>query len=282
MFEVVAKSFKANVAINCDFISFSHINAMLLMDQKKTGNSPLSTTATYTGIFEEIRGLYAQESKAKELSLKKADFSFNSKKHTCKACKGMGKTKVSLDFLSDVWVNCDSCGGKRYDNTILGITFKGNSIAQLLDKSISQIKELFKEHASIHHQLQVLEDVGIGYLSLGQSTSSLSGGETQRLKLAKELMKNSPEKTLYIFDEPSIGLHFQDLEKLIAVFKKLAQAGHSVVLIEHHLQLIQNSDYLIDLGPHGGEKGGEVLFQGKTEDIKQCSNSYTAKALRGS
>ena len=278
-FEVIANSFYAASPINCQEISFTNIDSIVVMDQQKIGSSPLSTIATYTGLFDSIRDIFAQEALAKQKKFQKSHFSFNSKQGSCKNCKGMGQTKVSLDFLSDVWVICDACQGKRYKEEILEIKYKEHSIADLLDLSISQAFSLFQKQALTSHHLKILEEVGLGYIKLGQATNTLSGGEIQRLKLAKELIKETKGKTLYIFDEPSTGLHMQDVEILIKVFRKLRKNGNTILMIEHHLDIIRASDWIVDLGPEGGENGGKLLYSGPTIELHRAKESYTAQKL---
>lgn len=280
VFEVIAKSYKNGQPLNCKAISFQNINSISIMDQQSIGTSPLSNCATYTGIFDPIRDLFANESSAKERGFKKSHFSFNSKDGSCPTCKGMGQNKVPMDFLSDVWVVCESCDGKRYKNEVLEVMYHGKSIDDILKMSISEAKEFFTEAKKIAPSLEILEDLGLGYLQLGQATSTLSGGESQRLKLANDLNKQNTAKTLFIFDEPSTGLHLQDVELLLKVFRKLVENGHSLIVVEHHLDIIRSADWVIDLGPEGGDAGGELIFSGKIEDFLTCGTSFTSLALR--
>jgi len=261
-FDVIANSFKAGKAVNCQSISFHHIKGLSLIDQEKIGTSPLSTAATYTGLFDFIRDLFSKQEEAKKQKLKKSHFSFNSKDGACPTCKGMGQLKVSMDFLSDVWTVCDSCHGNRYKEHILEVYFNKYNINDILNLSIHQALSVFKDYPKIQHILNVLEEIGLGYLKLGQATSTLSGGETQRLKLAIELIKDSSTNSLYIFDEPSTGLHMQDVESLIKVLNKLVKKGNTVLVIEHNRDIIQASDWQIDLGPDGGDFGGELVYEG--------------------
>jgi excinuclease ABC subunit A len=279
-FDVIAKSFKAGKAVNCREISFENIDHLLVVNQQKIGTSPLSTAATYTGLFDLIRELFASSEAAKKDKLKKSHFSFNSKDGRCDTCKGMGQLKVSMDFLSDVWVNCDSCHGKRYKSNILEVRYKALSISDVLDLEISQALVFFKDQPKIYSILKVLDDIGLGYVTLGQATSTLSGGETQRLKLASHLIKEQAGKGLYIFDEPTTGLHMQDVERLLKVFRKLVGAGHSIIVVEHNLDVIRASDWIIDLGPEGGDKGGNLVFAGHPSKIVHCKKSLTGKALK--
>ncbi|MFK5894702.1 MAG: excinuclease ABC subunit UvrA [Pseudomonadota bacterium] len=279
-FDVIADSYNAGRAVNCSETNFNNINSILVIDQQKIGTSPLSTPATYTGLFDLIRELFAKLDESKSRRLKKSSFSFNSKDGRCPTCKGMGNVKVSMDFLSDVWIVCDTCNGKRYKNAILEIKFNGHNINDILNLEVSDAISVFKGYSKISDILSVLQEIGLGYLKLGQATSTLSGGETQRLKLANELIKASSTNGLFIFDEPSTGLHMQDVENLISVFNNLVEKGNTVIVVEHNLDIIRASDWVIDLGLEGGDKGGEVIFAGSPEDIVKCEASFTGKALK--
>ncbi|NPD45168.1 MULTISPECIES: excinuclease ABC subunit UvrA [unclassified Lentimicrobium] len=279
VFTVIAKSYKSGKAENCESISFDNINSISIMDQQSIGTSSLSNCATYTGIFEDIRDIFAKESEAKAKGFKKSHFSFNSKDGSCPACKGMGQNKVPMDFLSDVWVTCEICDGKRYKEEVLEVKHQEKSIDEVLKMSISEAKEFFSHAKKTAPALNILEEVGLGYIQLGQATSTLSGGETQRLKLAHELNKQSSSKTLFIFDEPSTGLHIQDVELLLKVFRKLVDEGHSLIIVEHNIDIIKAADWIIDLGPEGGDAGGELIFSGKLEELKTCDGSFTSMAL---
>ena len=279
-FDVIANSFKAGHAVNCKEISFKNIDGILVIDQQKIGASPLSTPATYTGLFDLIRELFATIPDAKSKGLKKSSFSFNSKDGRCESCKGMGHVKVSMDFLSDVWVSCDSCNGKRYKNTILDVQYKGHSISNVLQMEVSKALTVFEDQPKIISILNVLKEIGLGYVTLGQATSTLSGGETQRLKLASHLIKERSGKSLLIFDEPSTGLHMHDVDKLLAVFRKLVAAGNTVIVVEHNLDIIRASDWIIDLGPEGGDKGGALVYSGIPSEVSNCVASFTSKTLR--
>jgi len=278
-FDVIANSFKAGHAVNCKEISFKNIDGILVIDQQKIGASPLSTPATYTGLFDLIRELFATIPDAKSKGLKKSSFSFNSKDGRCESCKGMGHLKVSMDFLSDVWVSCDSCNGKRYKNIILEVQYKGYSISDVLQLEVSKALTIFEDQPKIIAILEVLEEIGLGYVTLGQATSTLSGGETQRLKLASHFIKERSGKSLLIFDEPSTGLHMHDVDKLLAVFRKLVAAGNTVIVVEHNLDIIRASDWIIDLGPEGGDKGGVLVYSGIPSEISNYEASFTGKAL---
>jgi len=279
-FDVIANSFKAGHAVNCKEISFKNIDGILVIDQQKIGASPLSTPATYTGLFDLIRELFATIPNAKSKGLKKSSFSFNSRDGRCESCKGMGHIKVSMDFLSDVWISCDSCNGKRYKHTILDVQYKGHSISNVLQLEVSEALAVFEDQPKIISILNVLKEIGLGYVTLGQATSTLSGGETQRLKLASHLIKERSGKSLLIFDEPSTGLHMHDVDKLLVVFRKLVAAGNTVIVVEHNLDIIRASDWIIDLGPEGGDKGGALVYSGIPSEISNCEESFTGMALR--
>ena len=278
-FDVIADSFIAGRPIDCKSISFNNIDNILVVDQQKIGTSPLSTSATYTGLFDLIRELFANLNESKTAGLKKSHFSFNSKEGRCPTCKGMGNVKISMDFLSDVWVRCDTCHGKRYISSVLKIRFNDHNISDILNLEISEAINVFKDHTKITRILKILEEIGLGYVKLGQATSTLSGGETQRLKLANELIKDRSENCLFIFDEPSTGLHMQDVERLLTVFNNLVETGNTVLVVEHNLNIIQASDWIIDLGPEGGDKGGKLIYLGTPNEIKKDSFSYTGTAL---
>ncbi len=280
VYQTIASSFNAGHAINCRHISFGDLKQLVLIDQQKIGTSPLSTAATYTGLFDLIRDIFAKQTQAKANGLKKSHFSFNSKDGGCPECKGMGKIRVSMDFLSDLWVDCDSCHGQRYKAPILEIIYEGHSISDILMLEVDEALLLFRHEKKVSSILQLLSDIGLGYLSLGQATNSLSGGETQRLKLASQLMGSGEEKTLFIFDEPSTGLHMKDVEVLLKVFDKLTASGHMCMVVEHNLDIIQASDWIIDLGPEGGELGGSLLYSGPQKGLIHQEESYTAQALK--
>lgn len=279
VFDVIADSYNTGLPINCSSIEFNDISSLSIMNQDKIGTSPLSTSATYTGMFDIIRGEFAKLPEAKSHGFNKSHFSFNSKEGKCPVCKGMGSTKVSMDFLSDVWVVCDNCHGNRYNNSILKIKLNDKSIIDVLNMEITEALDFFSLHTDITKSLQILNDVGLGYIKLGQATNTLSGGETQRLKLATELIKNKSEKCLFIFDEPSTGLHMKDVENLISVFNSLVDDGNTVLVVEHNLEIIRSSDWVIDLGTEGGELGGNIVYKGDVDGLKKSSLSYTGKAL---
>ncbi len=262
-FKVVAHSYQAGRPVNCTSIDFGKFQSVSIIDQQRIGTSPLSTPATYTGIFDLIREVFAGLPEAKKAHLKKNHFSFNNAEGRCETCKGMGQTRMSLDFLSDVWVTCESCLGARYKKEVLYIRWKELNMNDVLHLEVSSAMKYFHEHAKISHKLKWLNELGLGYLRLGQATDTLSGGETQRLKLASELMKENKGRCLYIFDEPSTGLHMQDVDKLIDVFNQLVNEHHTILVVEHNQDIIKASDWVIDLGPEGGEMGGELCYEGK-------------------
>lgn len=259
---VITPSFKAARPVNCETISFSAFNHLEVINQDPIGTNALSTPATYTGLMNLIREVMASLPEAKKLSLKKSHFSFNSPDGRCEQCKGMGQTKVSMDFLSDIWIPCESCHGQRFKEHVLQVSYRGKNISQVLQMEILSAGQLFSDVPSIATKIQALSDIGLGYLKLGQSTSTLSGGEIQRLKLAGALAVSENNNTLYIFDEPSTGLHMKDVQILINVFHDLINKGHTVLVIEHNNDIIQSSDWIIGLGPEGGDLGGEIIFNG--------------------
>ncbi len=281
VFDVISNSYNAGSPVNCSRSSFNNINSITSINQHKIGVSPLSTISTYTGIFDAIRDEFSKLPASQESGLKKSHFSFNSKEGNCTTCKGMGNIKVSMDFLSDVWVVCDDCQGNRYKDSVLKVKLNNHSIIDVLNMEVNEALDFFQHHKKIVQTLKILQDIGLGYILLGQSTSTLSGGETQRLKLASELTKSTGKNNLYIFDEPSTGLHMQDVEKLMSVFERLVYEGNTVVVVEHNLEIIKSSDWIIDLGPDGGELGGSIVYNGNVDGLVNCSQSYTGKALMG-
>ncbi len=263
-----------------DLTGVSHLDKVIDIDQSPIGRTPRSNPATYTKAFDGIRELFAKTPQAKVRGYKKGRFSFNVKGGRCEACGGQGENKIEMQFMPDVYVKCEVCGGKRYNREALEIKYKGKTISDVLDMTVDTALEFFKNVPKVKRKLQTLHDVGLGYIRLGQSAPTLSGGEAQRVKLALELSKRSRGNTLYILDEPTTGLHFADLEKLIKIIKRLVNKGNTVVVIEHNLDVIANSDWVVDLGPEGGGKGGEVVFSGTVSDLIKDKKSYTAQALR--
>ena len=262
----------------------SRVSAVELVDQNPIGRSSRSNPATYMKVFDEVRALYAQQPLAKARGYKSGFFSFNVEGGRCDACEGEGYVTVSMQFMSDVHLLCEECHGSRYKDEALEVLYKGKNISEILEMTVDQALDFFDadETRSIYNRLKPLQDVGLGYLMLGQSSSSLSGGEAQRIKLAAYLVKGNAEDKpmLFIFDEPSTGLHFHDIRKLLAAFDRLIERGHSIVVIEHHHDIIKCADWVIDLGPEGGDKGGRVVFAGTPEELAKCKESYTARCLK--
>ena len=250
------------------------------IDQSPIGRTPRSNPATYTKLFDHIRELYAQTPDAKVRGYKPGRFSFNVRGGRCETCKGDGTIKIEMHFLPDVYVPCETCGGKRYNRETLEVRFKGKSIADVLEMSVEEALGFFAKIPKIRRRLQTLHDVGLDYIKLGQPATTLSGGEAQRVKLSSELSKVATGRTLYILDEPTTGLHFADIEKLLEVLQRLADAGNTVLVIEHNLDVIKQADWLVDLGPEGGEAGGEVIATGTPEQVAEVEESYTGQFLR--
>jgi len=250
------------------------------VDQSPLGRTPRSNPATYTGLFSDIRKLFEQTPEAKIRGYKAGRFSFNVKGGRCETCQGAGVKTIEMNFLPDVYVVCDECNGKRYNNETLAVLYKGKSISQVLDMTINQAAEFFENVPSLNQKLRILKDVGLGYIRLGQPSTTLSGGESQRVKLAAELSKKDTGKTMYILDEPTTGLHFEDVRVLLQVLDRLVQRGNTVMVIEHNMDVIKMADHIIDLGMEGGEKGGTVVATGPPEDIANNASSYTARFLK--
>ena len=265
----------------CDRVEgLDNIDKVILLDQSPIGRTPRSNPATYTGVFNLIRDLFASTTDAKLRGYNQSRFSFNVKGGRCESCQGDGLIKIEMHFLSDVYVPCDVCHGKRYNRETLEVKYKGKSIADVLDMTVQEAGEYFKNQQSILTKIKTLEDVGLGYIRLGQSSTTLSGGEAQRVKLATELSKRSTGNTLYILDEPTTGLHIADVHRLMDILSRLVDAGNTVVVIEHNLDVIKMADHVIDLGPEGGDDGGYVVFSGTPEDCAECRESYTGEYLR--
>ena len=262
-----------------EITGFENIDKIIDIDQSPIGRTPRSNPATYTDLFTHIRELFAKTNESKVRGYKAGRFSFNVKGGRCEACKGDGLVKIEMNFLSDVYVKCDVCKGKRYNRETLEVKYKGKTIADVLDMSVKEALEFFDSIPSIKNKLQTLNDVGLDYMKLGQSATTLSGGEAQRIKLASELNKRSTGKTLYLLDEPSVGLHWADLDKLAKILHALADQGNTILMIEHNLDLIKIADHIIDLGPEGGVDGGRIVAQGTPDDIMNCKESYTGQYL---
>ena len=256
-----------------------HLDKLVQVDQSPIGRTPRSNPATYTGVFDKIRNLFAETQEAKVRGYKAGRFSFNVKGGRCEACRGDGTIKIEMNFLPDVYVPCEVCGGARYNRETLEVRYKGKNIAEVLDMPISEATEFFEPITSIHRYLQTLCDVGLGYVRLGQAATTLSGGEAQRVKLAAELQKRSNGRTIYILDEPTTGLHFEDIRKLMLVLNGLVDKGNTVLVIEHNLDVIKCADWIIDMGPEGGSGGGTVVAEGTPEDVAKVKGSYTGQFL---
>ena len=263
-----------------DITGLEQLDKVIDIDQSPIGRTPRSNPATYTGVFDLIRDLFAATTDAKARGYKKGRFSFNVKGGRCEACSGDGILKIEMHFLPDVYVPCEVCGGKRYNRETLEVKYKGKSIFDILDMTIEDAVEFFKNVPSVLRKIQTLHDVGLGYVKLGQPSTELSGGEAQRIKLATELSRKSTGKTIYILDEPTTGLHFADVHKLVEILHRLAADGNTVVVIEHNLDVIKTADYIIDMGPEGGDGGGTVIAQGTPEEICEVEASYTGKFLK--
>ena len=256
-----------------------YLDKLVQVDQSPIGRTPRSNPATYTGVFDKIRNLFAATPDAKMRGYKAGRFSFNVKGGRCEACHGDGTIKIEMNFLPDVYVPCEVCHGQRYNRETLEVRYKGKNIAEVLDMPIVEAAEFFKPITSIHRYLQTLVDVGLGYVRLGQPATTLSGGEAQRVKLATELQKRSTGRTVYILDEPTTGLHFEDVRKLLEVLNGLVDKGNTVIVIEHNLDVIKSADWVIDLGPEGGSGGGRVVAAGTPEDVARVPESFTGQFL---
>jgi len=257
-----------------------NIETVRLIDQSPIGRTPRSNPATYTGVFDYIREMFAETKLSKQRGYKKGRFSFNVKGGRCEACGGQGTVKIEMNFLSDVHVPCEECGGARYNDETLDVTYKDKTIADILEMEVAEAYDFFEASSQLRRRLKLLKDVGLGYMSLGQPSTTLSGGEAQRVKLAEELGKKQTGDTLYLLDEPTTGLHKEDERKLIEVLQRLVDNGNSVVVVEHELDLVKNADHIVDLGPEGGEGGGEVVASGTPEDVARTEGSYTGEYLR--
>ncbi|MBF0242128.1 MAG: ATP-binding cassette domain-containing protein, partial [Desulfamplus sp.] len=256
------------------------INKIINIDQKPIGRTPRSNPATYTKVFDPIRELFSMLPESRARGYQKGRYSFNVKGGRCEACSGDGYIKVEMHFLADVFVPCEVCRGRRFNSSTLEIKYKNHSIADVLDLSVMQACELFANHPQIINILNTLMDVGLSYIKLGQAATTLSGGEAQRIKLARELSRRDTGQTLYILDEPTTGLHFQDIRLLLKVLNRLRDGGNTVIVIEHNLDVIKTADWIIDLGPEGGSGGGQIIAQGSPEDVVKVKNSYTGNYLK--
>ena len=258
----------------------SHFDKCIDIDQSPIGRTPRSNPATYTGIFTAIRELFAGTQEARSRGYKPGRFSFNVRGGRCEACQGDGVIKVEMHFLPDIYVSCDVCKGKRYNRETLEVKYKGKSIHEVLDMTVEEALQYFDPIPAVKRKLQTLMDVGLSYIHLGQNATTLSGGEAQRVKLAKELSKRDTGKTLYILDEPTTGLHFHDIEQLLSVLHRLRDHGNSVVVIEHNLDVIKTADWIVDLGPEGGDGGGQIIATGTPEAVATIVESHTGRFLK--
>ncbi len=259
---------------------FESLDKIIDIDQSPIGRTPRSNPATYTGVFDDIRDLFATTNEAKIRGYKKGRFSFNVKGGRCESCKGDGILKIEMHFLPDVYVPCEVCHGTRYNSETLEVKYKGKSIADVLQLTVDEAVEFFQAVPKIKRKLQTIKDVGLGYVTLGQSATTLSGGEAQRMKLASELQRVSTGNTFYVLDEPTTGLHTDDIARLLEVLNRLVEAGNTVLVIEHNLDVIKTADYIIDMGPEGGSGGGLVIATGTPEEVAKDKNSHTGRYLK--
>ena len=263
-----------------DILGIDQLDKVINIDQSPIGRTPRSNPATYTGVFDQIRDLFAATADAKAKGYKKGRFSFNVKGGRCEACSGDGIIKIEMHFLPDVYVPCEVCKGKRYNRETLEVKYKGKSIYDVLNMTVEEALTFFENVPSIRRKIETLYDVGLSYIRLGQPSTTLSGGEAQRIKLATELSKRSTGKTIYILDEPTTGLHFADVHKLIEILRRLSEGGNTVVVIEHNLDVIKTADHIIDIGPEGGDRGGMVIARGTPEEVAENPVSYTGKYVK--
>ena len=255
------------------------VSDVVLVDQSPIGRTPRSNPVTYLKAFDPIREIFAATKDAKSRGLTASHFSFNVPGGRCEACQGEGEVRVEMQFLADVFVPCDQCDGKRFKPQILEVKYRGRNIHQVLDLTVREALTFFSSSPKVLRRLQVLDEIGLGYLRLGQPATTLSGGEAQRIKIASHLSSRTGDRILYVLDEPTTGLHFDDIAKLLTAFKKLIEAGHTLVVIEHNLDVLKTADYLIDLGPEGGEEGGRVVATGTPEQVARMPGSYTGQFL---
>jgi excinuclease ABC subunit A len=275
------RKYRTATIYNCaSFTGTEYLSRAILIDQSPIGRTPRSNIATYTGAFTHIRGLFAESSEAKLRGWKANRFSFNVKGGRCEACEGNGEIAVEMHFLPTVYVTCDVCNGKRFDKETLTIKYRKKNIYEVLQMTVEEAIIFFTDIPMVYDRLRTLMDVGLGYIKLGQSATTLSGGEAQRVKVSSELYRPHLEKTIYLLDEPTVGLHYDDVAKLLEVLNKLVDKGNSVILIEHNMDIIKNCDYVLDIGPEGGEGGGNLIAKGTPEDIANSKNSYTGKYLK--
>jgi excinuclease ABC subunit A len=257
-----------------------HISDVVLVDQAPIGRTPRSNPATYTKAFDDIRQIFAETRDAYSRGFGPGHFSFNLEAGRCETCQGNGTVTVEMQFLADVELTCEDCKGRRFKNSVLEVQYKSRSIAEVLNLTIHEAMEFFAGKSALIRKLRLLDEIGLGYLRLGQSSTSLSGGEAQRIKLASFISSSSTKNALFVFDEPTTGLHFDDIRKLLAAFDKLISSGNSLLVIEHNLEVIKTADWVIDLGPEGGDAGGRIVFEGTPEELVKCRTSYTGRHLR--
>ncbi|HFB67662.1 MAG TPA: excinuclease ABC subunit A, partial [Calditrichae bacterium] len=283
LYPILARHFYSSKLIPLPYDAIEgleHVDKVIDIDQSPIGRTPRSNPATYTGVFTQIRDLFSQLPEAKIRGYKPGRFSFNVKGGRCEACQGDGVKKIEMHFLPDVYVTCEVCKGKRYNRETLEIRYKDKTIADVLDMTVEEALAFFDKIPAIKRRLQTLYDVGLGYIRLGQQATTLSGGEAQRVKLATELSKIGTGRTVYILDEPTTGLHFADIRRLLDVLNQLVDRGNTVIVIEHNMDVIKTADWIIDLGPEGGDRGGEIVFEGTPEEIIHCPDSYTGQFLK--
>jgi len=289
MYEILYKNLQARYErkyrsaqiYNCaSFTGTEYLSRAILIDQAPIGRTPRSNIATYTGAFSHIRELFAASSEARLRGWKANRFSFNVKGGRCEACEGNGEIAVEMHFLPTVYVTCDVCNGKRFDKETLTIKYKKKNIYEVLQMTVEEALKFFEDIPAVSDRLKTLMDVGLGYILLGQSATTLSGGEAQRVKISAELYRPHLEKTIYLLDEPTVGLHYDDVAKLLEVLNKLVDKGNTVVLIEHNMDIIKNCDYIVDIGPEGGAGGGKLVAKGTPEEVANNPKSYTGKYLK--
>jgi excinuclease ABC subunit A len=271
---------KAKPGRHEDVSGVEHLDKVINIDQSPIGRTPRSNPGTYTNVFTYIRELFASLPEAKIRGYKPGRFSFNVKGGRCEACQGDGIIKIEMHFLPDIYVPCEVCRGKRFNRETLQVRYSGKNIAEVLDMTVEESMQFFDKIPRIKRKLQTLWDVGLGYVKLGQSSTTLSGGEAQRIKLSRELSKRATGRTLYILDEPTTGLHFEDIKRLLEVLSRLVDAGNTVIVIEHNLDVIKCADWIIDLGPEGGDEGGYVIAEGTPEEVMEMPQSYTGQFLK--
>jgi excinuclease ABC subunit A len=284
LYKGLARRMNDNTSVNPgehdDITGLENVETVRLIDQSPIGRTPRSNPATYTGVFDYIRELFAETNLSKQRGYEKGRFSFNVKGGRCEECGGQGTVKIEMNFLSDVYVPCEACDGARYNDATLDVTYKDATIADVLDMSVDEAHDFFESSSRLRRRLKLLKDVGLGYMRLGQPSTTLSGGEAQRVKLAEELGKKDSGNTLYLLDEPTTGLHSADEKKLIDVLHRLVDNDNTVVVIEHELDLVKNADHVVDLGPEGGEHGGELVGEGTPEEVARNEDSHTGRYLR--